>query len=64
MFDGSLQTHQDVVDHYNLGGYAHANKSEKVKPLGLTNTEKDVLVAFLESLTDHDFLENPNHYPN
>ena len=64
MFDGSLATLQDVVEHYNSGGYAHANKSEKVKPLGLNNTEKDDLVAFLKSLTDHSFLENPNHYPN
>lgn len=64
MFDGSLQTLQDVVEHYNSGGYAHANKNEEVKPLGLTNTEKNDLVAFLGSLTDYEFLENPNHYPN
>lgn len=64
MFDGSLLTLNDVVDHYNSGGYDHPNKSEKIKALGLTSSEKDDLVAFLESLTDHTFLENHNHYPN
>ncbi len=64
MFDGSLATLYDVVEHYNSGGVAHANKSDKIKPLELNNNEKAELVAFLKSLTDHDFLANPNHYPN
>ncbi len=64
MFDGSLLSLHDVVEHYNSGGYAHINKSEKIRPLGLSPIEKDALVAFLVSLTDHAFLENPNHYPN
>jgi cytochrome c peroxidase len=59
MHDGSLPTLEAVVEHYSLGGKNHPHKSGLVKPLGLTAAEKADLVAFLEALTDNDFLNNP-----
>ena len=57
--DGSTQTLESVVEHYNFGGVAHPNKSQFLKPLGLTQEEKDDLVAFLKALTDVSFTGNP-----
>jgi len=52
MFDGSLKTLDDVVDHYNSGGQPSPNKSFFIKPLGLTDQDKTDLVNFLKALTD------------
>ena len=59
MHDGSLANLEDVIAHYNLGGKMHFQKSEWIKPLNLTSTEKDELIAFLGSLTDNNFINNP-----
>ncbi len=59
MHDGSLATLEEVVDFFNSGGQAHPNKSPLIRPLGLTTQEKADLMAFLKSLTDREFLENP-----
>lgn len=60
MHDGSMQTLEDVVEHFNAGGVGHPNQSALVKPLGLSEQDKADLVAFLESLTDQQFLTNPD----
>ncbi|MEZ4926034.1 MAG: cytochrome c peroxidase [Saprospiraceae bacterium] len=59
MHDGSLETLQDVIEHYNYGGEAHPHKSPLVRPLGLTALEKANLLEFLKSLTDENFISNP-----
>jgi cytochrome c peroxidase len=59
MFDGSMNTLEDVVDHYNNGGNAHPNKNAQITPLNLTETEKKSLVAFLNSLTDYKLINDP-----
>lgn len=59
MHDGSLPTLESVIGYYDSGGQAHPNKSPLVHPLGLTVGEKADLIAFLNSLTDHEFLNNP-----
>ncbi|WMP19006.1 methanobactin export MATE transporter MbnM [Thiothrix lacustris] len=71
MHDGSLKTLEDVVRHYNAGGRnitaganagdgrLNPNKSSFVRPIGMTEQEIQDLVAFLESLTDQDFITNP-----
>jgi cytochrome c peroxidase len=41
----------DVVNYYNVGGFYSPNKSDLVKPVELTDEEKQALVAFLNSLT-------------
>lgn len=59
MHDGSLQTLEEVVEHYNSGGANHPQKSNMLKPLNLSKTEKAALVAFLHTLTDQSFATNP-----
>ena len=49
MHDGSLATLLDVVEHYNKGGTPNKWLSEKVKPLKLTDPEKQDLVAFMQA---------------
>lgn len=63
MHDGSLATLRDVIDHYDSGGQAHPNKSPLIRPLHLTEAEKDNLVAFLQMLIDPTFIHNPHLRP-
>jgi cytochrome c peroxidase len=63
MHDGSMLTLESIVEHYNSGGAIHPSKSQFVKPLGLTQEEKDDLVAFLKSLTDAAFAGNSAFRP-
>lgn len=58
MHDGSIQTLAQVVEHYNNGGKSFNNKSGFIKPLFLSNQEKQDLVSFLKTLTDYQFLNN------
>lgn len=58
MHDGKLATLADVLAHYNCGGQAHINKSKLIKPLGLSQNEQLDIIAFLESLTDYEFINN------
>ena len=51
--NGGALTLRQVVDFYNQGGsFPGSNTDSQVRPLGLTSTEKDALVAFLLTLTD------------
>ncbi len=59
MHDGSIASLEGVIEHYNLGGEAHPNRSEKLQALSLSTQEKEDLVAFLRSLTDETFIKNP-----
>ncbi len=59
MHNGMLETLTDVVNFYNEGGGKNefsANKSEKIQPLGLSDSEVKDLVAFLESLSGEEIL--------
>ena len=49
--DGSARTLWDVVDHYNKGGTVNPWLDRGIRPLGLSDTEVDDLVAFLATLT-------------
>lgn len=51
MHDGSLATLLDVVEHYNKGGTANPTLSAKVKPLKLTDQEKQDIVEFMKACT-------------
>jgi cytochrome c peroxidase len=59
MHDGSLPTLESVLDHYVRGGHKSARQDPRVRPLTLTTAERADLLAFLNSLTDHEFIENP-----
>ena len=51
MHDGSLQTLEQVVEHYNKGGTKNKWLSDKVEPLKLTDQEKADLVNFMKACT-------------
>ena len=50
MHDGSLPTLRAVVDFFDRGG-DHPDADERIQPLGLSESQKADLVAFLQSLT-------------
>ena len=56
MFDGSLETLDDVIEHYQSGGSSHPNKAAEIGPLSLTDTQKENLKDFLLTLTDPTFI--------
>lgn len=53
MHNGSYQTLEEVVDHYDRGGDDKENLDPNIKPLGLSGQEKADLVQFMKSLTGH-----------
>jgi cytochrome c peroxidase len=73
MHDGSLATLEQVVDFYAAGGriinegdYAgdgrlHPTRSQFVHGFQLTSSERDAVLAFLNGLTDQQFITNPAH---
>jgi cytochrome c peroxidase len=59
MHDGSLETLEEVVDHYARGGRRSPLKSELIDGFVLSDRERQDLINFLKALTDRQFLENP-----
>lgn len=51
MHDGSLATLMDVVEHYAKGGTPNQNLSDKIKPIKMTDQEKQDLVEFMKACT-------------
>jgi len=64
MHDGRFGTLREVVEHYNTGGHFSSTIDPLMKfqgvGLGLSDQDIDDLVAFLESLTDDAFINNPD----
>jgi cytochrome c peroxidase len=72
MHDGSIATLEEVVDHYAAGGRnvtegpyvgdgrENPNKGIFVRGFDISAEEREDLLAFLRSLTDRTFLENPD----
>ncbi len=62
MHDGRFQTVAECIEHYNNGVQLHPNASPLLttKPKGRMSAE-DVsdLIAFLKTLSDYDFINNP-----
>lgn len=60
MHDGRLGTLQEVLSHYETGVQAHAYTDPLLKGgIALSTTEKTQIIAFLNTLTDTQFLKNP-----
>ncbi|MFT4526192.1 MAG: cytochrome c peroxidase [Granulosicoccus sp.] len=57
--DGSVETLEEVIDHFNSGGKAHSNKDRRIRPLDLSGKERSDLIAFLHTLTDESFIKDP-----
>ncbi|NVK72002.1 MAG: di-heme enzyme [Oceanospirillaceae bacterium] len=66
MHDGSIATLEEVIAHYAAGGRAAQQGKasplldDKLHTFVLTGDEKRQLIAFLNSLTDTKFIENPH----
>lgn len=64
MHDGSVATLKEVIDIYMAGGRGNGidnpYKSPFMHGFRLTEEEQQDLIAFLESLTDERFLNNPD----
>jgi cytochrome c peroxidase len=56
MHDGRFGDLEGIVRHYNAGGAPSANRDARLRPLGLSEGEIGDLVAFLQSLSDEEFL--------
>ena len=62
MHAGQFFTLEEVIDFYNEGGGDNemtkrlGNKSKILKPLGLTDSEKEALVAFLEEISGDEIV--------
>lgn len=63
MHDGSIGTLEEVVHFFNTGGKRHPNKHTNIRPLALTAQEENELVAFLQSLTDWNFVQRADLIP-
>ena len=51
MHDGRFATLEEVVDFYEKGGHPNPHLDPDMKPLKLTKTEKEDLIAFMGALT-------------
>lgn len=73
MHDGSIETLREVIEHYARGGRLietgpfagdgrlNPYKSGLVRGFETNDEEVDAVLAFLESLTDTQFIQNPKH---
>ena len=64
MHDGRFATLRQVVDFYDRGGIPNPHLDTVIKPLHLTEQEKDDLVEFLHSLNGEGWeVIQPSHFP-
>jgi cytochrome c peroxidase len=59
MHDGSLASLEQVLEHYARGGEHSPLQDSRIRPFALADAERSDLLAFLASLTDREFVDNP-----
>lgn len=67
MHNGQLETLRDVVEFYNAGGGSNEfaeTKTPLVEPLGLSESEIEDLVAFLDSMSGEEILMDEPDLPD
>ena len=57
MRDGSLSTLEEVMDHYASGGEDSYNKDTNISTIELDDYQKEVIIAFMKTLTDTSILD-------
>jgi cytochrome c peroxidase len=62
MHDGRINTLEEVINHYASGNF-HANVDSEINSISLSPSEKLDLLSFLKTLTDEEFINNPNLKP-
>ncbi len=60
MHDGRFDSLEQVIDHYSSGGFGAENVPSFLLPFDITEEEKMQLIAFLKTLTDLEFVNNPD----
>jgi len=67
MHDGRFSTLEEVIEHYNSGGEHSLTIDPLMLKFGvglqLTNQQEQDLIAFLKTLSDPDFITNPDFTP-
>ena len=64
MHDGSIETLEEVMVHYNIGGIANPSLSPKIRELDLSMEEIEALVVFMEALDGEGYMDtSPTHFP-
>jgi cytochrome c peroxidase len=65
MHDGSLKSLGEVVEFYNKGGIPNKNLDTNIRPLHLSDQQKQDLVAFLKSLSGEGWqsVKAPEKFP-
>jgi cytochrome c peroxidase len=62
MHDGRFATLEEVIDHYSKGIKTHPNLDPRARRAqNLSSSQKTALVAFLKTLSDHEFLSDPKY---
>lgn len=65
MHDSRFKTLEEVIDHYNSNVKMSSTSSDlllhNLKGLNLTNQDKSDLIAFLKTLSDPTYLNNPEY---
>jgi cytochrome c peroxidase len=56
MHDGRFATLEEVIEHYNSGGHPAPNLDQNIRPLNMSEYDKEALLAFLHTLTDTTYL--------
>ena len=63
MHDGRFSTLEEVIDHYNSGGHFSTTVSPFMENidegLNLSDHQKQALIAFMKTLSDNEFISNP-----
>jgi len=60
MHDGRFNNIDEVIDHYITGGHFTANLAPVLRPLTITVEDRAALIAFIRTLEDPDFINNPD----
>jgi cytochrome c peroxidase len=60
MHNGQINSLEAIIDSYANGGSGHINQSELIQGFVLTAQEKENLILFLNTLTDNQFINNPD----
>ncbi len=60
MHDGRFATLEEVIEHYSRNVKQHPNLDGRLRRrFNFDDRQKAALVAFLKTLTDHKFIEDP-----
>jgi len=61
MHDGRFLTIDEVLDHYISGGHSSRNLDPVLRPLSVNEEDRAALKAFIRTLQDDEFLNDPRY---